>query len=166
MRLFPILLPLTLLACGEPHARVDAKDAPTRTKAQALTLDGAQIVWEKGGQYERICSGSGSPTTKGSSPCVNLYFYVFPVVEASSPASNNVPAWVTCSGDEKTAAECEASLRSYRGDLRGSVAVRVGDRDAPLRAVSGWESAIEDATKRHGLVSPRGAPVLRLGRDR
>lgn len=165
MKKIAVLLAVGLLACGEKHARVDVKDAPTRTRAHALTLDGARILFEKGGQYERICTSTVGAPSKGSTPCVNLYFYVFPVVDAGWTASAPVPAWVTCTGNEKSLASCEASTRAYNGEIRGSVAVRVGDREKAMRAVSGWESAIEDATKRHGLTTPNGAPVLRLGRD-
>lgn len=159
------LLTSAIVACTEKHASVATEQAASQTTAQALTLTGGKILFDRGGLYERICTGSKAPSSKGGPGCTDLYFYVFPVVPATWGGTEPVPAWVTCSANEKSAEACETWTRSYSGEIRGSVAVRVGDSKKPLRAVSGWETAIEDATKRHTLTAATAGPVLRLGRD-
>ncbi len=153
------VLGVAVAACGPKHARVDVRDAPANQTANALTLDGGRIALEAGGRYDRLCEGARGASSKGAG-CIDHHFYVFPVVPTSAPATEPVPAWVTCSGNETSFEACASRVRAYTGEIAGSVAVRLGTTGAE----SGWEKAAKEAASRHGLaVAPR-APVLRLGR--
>lgn len=154
---------LSALACNEKHATVPVGEAAKHEAAAELTLTDAKILFDLGGRYDRVCT-SHTPTTKGASGCVDHHFYVFPVVPTTWSKNVPVPAWVTCSGKEQSYEDCERAVRAHGGELRGAVAVRVGDGAKPTRAMSGWETAIEDAVTRGGLAAAPRGPVLRLGK--
>jgi hypothetical protein len=158
-----VMVASTALSCDEKHARVGIGELSSHDRARSLTIDGAMILLEQGGRYDRVCRG-GEPRSKGASGCVDHHFYVFPVVPKGWASPQAVPAWVTCSAREGAYEECAAWVRAYEGDITGAVAVRVGDGAKVMRAVSGWEKAIDDAIKRHALSATPGGPVLRLGR--
>lgn len=155
----------TLSGCrGERAVDIATAECPSREKAGTITVADGRILLDKPGAYDRVCSGSGPPTGKGATGCVDHHFYVLPLVPNSWVVGDPVPAWVTCQGNHKDVAACVAEATAYRGPIGGDVAVRTGDSSRPGRTVSGWESAVDDAQKRHGLTSSTRAPVLWLGR--
>ena len=151
-----------LTSCRKPakQTRVDISDAPNR-KESPLALDGAKILLDKGGAYDRLCSSlpnGGRSTSKGASPCIDHHFYVFPVVPQATTTATSVPAWVTCRHSEKSLAECEQWMRAYTGAIAGAVTIRIS-----VSGGSGWDDAARDASTRFGLQLVAGAPVLVLG---
>lgn len=149
---------LVLLACDPQHATVSVGEAPG-TRAHALTLLGGTLLLDRGGTYERPCQGNKSPSSKGGAGCIDLRFYVVPIVPASWRPNDPIPAWATCSNHETTYEACTTWLSGNTGELRGRVAARVGDSE------SGWMLAIADASRRHGVVAASAGPVLAVGRD-
>jgi hypothetical protein len=146
--------------------RVDVREAPAHEDETAMTFDAsnAKILSEMGGAYEKSCPPHQSPP-RNAPRCMELRFYAFPIVPSSWSAGQPVSAWATCV-DEATLPACRTRMISHGGDIAGTIAVRVGDKERPGRSESGWEKAIDDASKTHGLlVAPRG-PVLRLGHER
>lgn len=150
---------LLTAACNRETAHVGVDDAP-KSKGSKVELTGGQILFDKGGKYERVCT-SKAPTSKGQSGCVDHYFYAFPVVADGADDAKTISAWVTCKKAEKLEA-CRDELQGRKGAIGGSVAVRVGDEKKALRTQSGWETAIADAVQKHGLVAVEGGPVIRL----
>jgi hypothetical protein len=134
-----------------------------KERSERVTLPEATLALSYGGRYDRVCPPDAPRPPRSGTGCMDLHFYVFPVVSAAWTKTSPVPAWVTCSANETSFEACHAWMRRYSGPLSGTVAVRVGDKSELGRAESGWERAIEDAVRTHGLIAAPRGPVLRLG---
>jgi len=147
------------LAKKRVEARVVVTDAPKHEKEDWLTLTGAKVLLDRGGAYERPCPWPRT-TPRNAPGCIDHYFYVFPLVPEDWTPTEEIPAWVTCS-EVKSLDACRAKVAGRTGDISGSVAVRVGDRERPGRSVSGWEKAIDQVVEAHQLKPAPRSPVLR-----
>lgn len=155
------------LSSKREETRVAVDEAPKHEKESRLTLTGAKVLLDRGGAYDRVCPPNQTPP-RSAPGCMDHHFYVFPLVPEGWTLSAEVPAWITCSGNVTSLDACRARVAARTadgrpGDVSGTVAVRLGDRERFGRTNSGWEKAIDQAVEVHQLrPAPRG-PVLRLG---
>lgn len=153
-----------LLGCTrEKSLSMKTADCPT-SKASVMTVSDGRLLTDKAGIFEKTCGPSSSFGSKGSGGCVELFFYVVPLVPSGWVDGDAIPAWITCTGKHKSLAGCLGEISAYKGPLGGTVQVREGDSDKLGRAVSGWETAMKDATTRYSIKPSPHAPVLALGR--
>lgn len=152
---------LSLAGCDRSPRTVilaDVDEAPRHYEAKKLTFKGraqSDLVGEHSWTVARQPRG----TTHGK----RLWMHVVPVTSANWTKADPIPLWISPSSNGEDVSAWLVSLRSLETEAASGTVVDYAGREPGYRTVSGWQKAIEEVSKKHGLVSDPHAPIVTLG---
>lgn len=141
---------------AEPEKLESVADAPKHFEARRLEFTGTPRPDLHGEEHWRNAPVGRNSTGSGR----ELAMFVVPVVPEGWTEDQPVPLWVSRPGNRQDHSDWLGNLDPIAsGPVTGKVVDYAG-REPGMRKQSGWQRAIEDAERKHGITSDPHAPVV------
>ena len=151
-------LALVLAGCERSPASVtlaDVNEATRHYEAKQLTFKG-RAQRDFVGEHSWTAPTGSRGTTQGK----KQWMHVVPVTSPGWTKADPVPLWLAPTSKDEDVSAWLASLHSLETKPVTGPVVDYAGREPGFRVASGWQKAIEDVTKKHGLVSDPHAPIV------